>query len=104
MHITYIYIDVWRRGDITPSFLTLALDVGDWTSLRRGRLPSEKEPPIPIGWEAGWAPEQVWTIWKRESLGPAGSSIKTNAWMVPKYSVSILTIVNIRNFTLHALL
>jgi hypothetical protein len=25
----------------------------------------EKEPPIPIGQEAGWAPEPVWTLWRR---------------------------------------
>jgi hypothetical protein len=24
------------------------------------------EPPAPIGYEAGWAPEPVWTLWIRE--------------------------------------
>jgi hypothetical protein len=24
-------------------------------------------PPVPIGWEAGWAPEPVWTTWRREN-------------------------------------
>jgi hypothetical protein len=24
-----------------------------------------KEPPVPIGQEAGWAPELVWTIWRK---------------------------------------
>jgi hypothetical protein len=24
-------------------------------------LTPEKEPPVSIGWEAGWAPEPVWT-------------------------------------------
>jgi hypothetical protein len=23
-----------------------------------------KEPPVPIGQEAEWAPEPVWTLWK----------------------------------------
>jgi hypothetical protein len=26
-----------------------------------------KEPAVPIGWEARWAPEQVWTTWRREN-------------------------------------
>jgi hypothetical protein len=29
-------------------------------------LPPKKEPPVPIGWEVGWAPEPVWTTWRRE--------------------------------------
>jgi hypothetical protein len=27
-------------------------------------LPSRKELPVPIGYEAGWTPEPVWTTWK----------------------------------------
>jgi hypothetical protein len=27
-----------------------------------------KEPPVPIGQEAGWAPEPVWTRWRREKF------------------------------------
>jgi hypothetical protein len=35
-------------------------------------LPPEKEPVVPIGYEAGWAPEPVWTLWsRRKSLAPA---------------------------------
>jgi hypothetical protein len=33
-------------------------------------LPPEKEPPVPIGYEAGWAPEPVWTTWRRENSWP----------------------------------
>jgi hypothetical protein len=29
-------------------------------------LPPEKEPPVSIGQEAGWAPKPVWTLWTRE--------------------------------------
>jgi hypothetical protein len=33
-----------------------------------------KEHPVPIGYEAGCAPEPVWTLWSREkSLAPAGN-------------------------------
>jgi hypothetical protein len=28
-------------------------------------LPPGKEPPVPIGYEAGWAPEPVWTMWRK---------------------------------------
>jgi len=31
-------------------------------------LPRGKEPPVPIKYEAGWAPEPVWTRWWREKF------------------------------------
>jgi hypothetical protein len=31
-------------------------------------LPSEKEPPVPIGWEVGWVSEPFWTPWCREKF------------------------------------
>jgi hypothetical protein len=34
--------------------MTSALDGSEWSASRPG-------PPIPIGQEAGWAPEPVWT-------------------------------------------
>jgi hypothetical protein len=41
------------------SFLTSALEGGEWSASRPGRaLPPGKEPPVPIVQEAGWAPEQ----------------------------------------------
>jgi hypothetical protein len=33
-------------------------------------LPLVKEPPLPIGLEAGWTPEPVWTTWRRENSWP----------------------------------
>jgi hypothetical protein len=30
-------------------------------------LSPEKEPPVLTGYEAGWAPEPVWTLWRRET-------------------------------------
>jgi hypothetical protein len=32
--------------------------------------PTEKEPPIPIGWEAGWATVPLWTTWRRGKSRP----------------------------------
>jgi hypothetical protein len=44
------------------SYLTSALDGGEWSESRPGRaLPPGKGPPVPIGYEAGWAPQPVWT-------------------------------------------
>jgi hypothetical protein len=35
-------------------------------------IPPEKEPPVPVGWEARWAPEPVRSLWRREKwLNPA---------------------------------
>jgi hypothetical protein len=46
----------------SSSFLTSALYGGEWSASRPGRaLPPGKEPPVPIGQEAGWVPEPVWT-------------------------------------------
>jgi hypothetical protein len=44
------------------SYLTSALGGGEWSVSRPGRsLPPGKEPPVPLGQEARWAPEPVWT-------------------------------------------
>jgi len=39
-----------------------------WSASRPGRLTPGKEPSVPIGWEAGWAQESVWTQWWREKF------------------------------------
>jgi hypothetical protein len=44
------------------SFMTSALDGGEWSASRTGRaLPQGKGHAVPIGEEAGWASEPVWT-------------------------------------------
>jgi hypothetical protein len=44
------------------SYLTSTLDGGEWSASCPGcTLPLGKKPPVPIGQEAGWAPEPVWT-------------------------------------------
>jgi hypothetical protein len=44
------------------SYLTSALDGGEWSASCPGSaLPPGKEAMVPIGREAGWAPEPVWT-------------------------------------------
>jgi hypothetical protein len=56
----------WRRLGgrqySSYSFLTSSLDGGEWSPSRPSRaLLQAKGPPVPIGQEAGWAPEPVWT-------------------------------------------
>jgi hypothetical protein len=51
-----------EKDYILYSFFNSALDGGEWSASRPGRaLPPGKGPPVPIGQEAGWAPEPVWT-------------------------------------------
>jgi hypothetical protein len=56
------------------SFTTSALDGGEWSASCPGRaLPPGKGPQLPIGQEAGWAPEPDWTQRiKEKSFAPAG--------------------------------
>jgi hypothetical protein len=65
-------------------FLTLALERGGWLVSRPGRFTLGKEPPVPIGQEAGWAPEPVWTLWRREnSISLAGNRTPSSQSPVP---------------------
>jgi len=52
---------------ILPS--TSALDGGGWSTPRPGRFTPGKD-PIPLVYEAGWAPRPVWTGAK--NLAPIG--------------------------------
>jgi hypothetical protein len=52
MRIEDVYIHV---------FLTSALVRGGWSASRPGKI------RISIGQEAGWVPEPVWTLWRRET-------------------------------------
>jgi hypothetical protein len=46
-----------ERSYSSCSFLTSALEGGEWSASRPGRA----LPPVPTVQEAGWAPEPVWT-------------------------------------------
>jgi hypothetical protein len=51
-----------ERRYSSNSFLTSVSEEGEWSASRPGcALPPGKGPPVPIGQEAGWAPESVWT-------------------------------------------
>jgi hypothetical protein len=60
--LRFIEAHLGKRRYSSYSFLTSALEGGEWSASRPGRaLPPDKEPPVPIVQEAGWAPEPVWT-------------------------------------------
>jgi hypothetical protein len=69
-HNTHIWYRAERRYS-SYSFSTSALDGGEWSVSRPGRaLPPGKRTPVPIGQEAGWAPELVWTQGLEKNLLP----------------------------------
>jgi len=55
------------RGGIAPLILSPALDKGEWLASRPGRLTPQKRTPLPSYYEAGWAPEAAWTMWRKEN-------------------------------------
>jgi hypothetical protein len=58
---------VWGNGGIDAAFLTSALDGGERSASHPGRFtPGERALPVFIGYKAGWPPESVWTLWRRE--------------------------------------
>jgi hypothetical protein len=59
--------DVWRSGCIDPRFLHHGTSWRLVSFTPRPLYTRGKESPVPIGEEAGWAPEPVWTTWGREN-------------------------------------
>jgi hypothetical protein len=57
--------NVWGSGGIAPLFLTSALD-GDGGECSASYLCGFTPPRVTIIQEAGWAPEPVWTLWRRD--------------------------------------
>jgi hypothetical protein len=54
--------------------LTSALDGDEWSTSRPSLFTPGKEPLVPIGEEAGWAPEPFWTrLWREKFPAPAGN-------------------------------
>jgi hypothetical protein len=60
--------DVWGSEGIAPPFLTSALDGGEWSY--PCHLTPPKQPLVPITQEAGWTPELIWMLWRREIFYP----------------------------------
>jgi hypothetical protein len=58
--------DIWGSGCIAPPFLASALDGGEWTALRSGRVTPGERPPGSHWIGAERATELVWALWRRE--------------------------------------
>jgi hypothetical protein len=70
------------------SLLTSSVIGGEWSALRPGRaLPPRKGPAVLIVWEAGWAPELVWTQrLEAKCFASAGDRIPVVQSVVRHYS------------------
>jgi hypothetical protein len=80
--VTIIYINFGFRGwNTTPrghmwdrryllEFLYFALKGSEWSVDATDVILPVKEPTVPIGQEAGWASQPVWTRWRRIFLLP----------------------------------
>jgi hypothetical protein len=87
------------------SFLTSALDGGEWSASRAGRaLPPGKGPPVPTVQE-GWDPEPVWTqsLEEKSSVGDRTPIIQSvvrhyAAWATsaPKGTVVVMKYYNLK--------
>jgi hypothetical protein len=95
----------WGSGGIAPRLLDLDTRcrwLARFTS--RATLPPGKEPPVPVGYEAGWAPEPVWTRHRREKFpAPVGNRtpiiISSRAshytdWAIPAHNVQNTNIMS----------
>jgi hypothetical protein len=86
----------WRYSSY--SFLTSALDGGEWSVSRPSRaLPWGKDPWYPLGLEAGWASELVWTH-RLEEKSFASVRDRTVArhytdWATPAHSHQCTTLI-----------
>jgi hypothetical protein len=48
-------------------YLTSAVAGSKWSASRPGCFTTEEKPPVPTIRAVGWAPEPVWTTWRREN-------------------------------------
>ena len=56
-------------GGITPLILNIGSSLGRGVSgqfYTQAAVSLEKEPPVSMEYEAGWAPEQIQTSWRSE--------------------------------------
>jgi hypothetical protein len=97
----------WRRLEgeevySSRSLSTSALDGGEWSASRPGRLlPPGKGPPVSIGQETGWAPEPVWTQRLEEkSSASVGDRTPVGTHVINAPFLSLWQVASTRHFFL----
>jgi hypothetical protein len=75
--------DIWGSGGMAPSFLNSPLER---STSRPCHFTLGKEIPVPIGYEAGWAPEPVWTLWRREQSCNVGNRTRVVQLLARRYT------------------
>jgi hypothetical protein len=61
-------------------------------------LPGKELPlPTPIGYEAGWVPEPVWTLWRRQNSWPYRDSNSDPSAVHHRYPGSLERAINASN-------
>jgi hypothetical protein len=91
---------VWGSECVDPYFLDLGTRwwwVVSFTLLplySRGKSPP---PPTPTGYEAGWAPEPVWMLWRRENSWPYRDSNSDPSAVQHRYPGSLEQAINASN-------
>jgi hypothetical protein len=84
------------------SFLTSALEGGEWSASRSGRaLPPGKESPVPTVQEAGWAPEPVWNQRLEEKSSASVGDRTLAVQSVVKHGNLIKRTVDLTRYSLH---
>jgi hypothetical protein len=65
-----LYLKLLRRKGVWGNWCIDPLVGGEWSASRPCRFTPGERGPVPIGQEAGWAPETVWMTWRRKNSWP----------------------------------
>jgi len=68
------------------TFLTSALDRGEWSASHPSHFTHREGTQVPIGQGAGWAPEPVWPWWRR---GKFPAPARTQMPNLPSHSPAL---------------
>jgi hypothetical protein len=103
--LTPLLEHAWDSGIITPPFFTGTLEGSDWSDSRTGRFNPGEGVPVPIGYEAGWDLEPVWTLWRRDkylaSPGNRAPDVLSVAVAIPAVVLQIVDCSITMNGILH---
>jgi hypothetical protein len=84
-----------QSGGVAPRVLNCDTRKKWVVSLTTWLLNPEGEMPVPAGWENGWTPAPVWTLWRKEksltlagyrtaiSMSPSTQAYHCNNWAIP---------------------